>query len=95
MPYVMPKVLASANLSPDTSVLHMDADELEGYEYLPGKDKKVGVRTSILEEKATGCSMLVLILIDAILYSNSPFFSSATLSTWRATSTRTCARRPR
>lgn len=37
-----------------------DEEEEEGYDYVPIGDQKIGIKTSALEEKATG---LILILI--------------------------------
>jgi len=59
LPYIMPPLLASAKLQPDLKVTDEECSDEEGWEYLPVGDKKsVGIKTSILEEKATACNML-------------------------------------
>jgi len=56
---VMPPVLASAKLSPDITISDADnGEDLEGYEFIPIGDKRIGIKTSLLEEKYTACNML-------------------------------------
>ena len=59
LPYVMPMLLKSAELQPDVTVVDADdVDELEGMETVAVGDKRIGIRTSVLEEKATACNMM-------------------------------------
>jgi len=63
---VMPPLLQSAQLKPDVTVVNIDDaddqneddDEDDDLEHLEFGDKRVSIRTSILEEKSTACSML-------------------------------------
>lgn len=62
MQIVMPPLLQSAQLKPDVKVLdaeeeNEDEDDDEVETILLG-DKKISIRTSVLEEKATACNML-------------------------------------
>ena len=63
LPTVMPQVLRTARMSPEVCVL--DDDEVESFDpeswqILPiGEDQNCAIRTSILEDKATACQMLV------------------------------------
>eukprot|EP01135_Chromosphaera_perkinsii_P006621 Nk52_evm23s554 gene=Nk52_evmTU23s554 len=63
---VMPPLLHSAQLRPNFAVIDPDDtqaeeqyDPAEGWEFVTVDDKKIGIRTSVLEEKATACEMLV------------------------------------
>lgn len=57
--YVMPPLLASAKISPDVTITDADNEQsLEGYEFIPIGDKRIGINTSALEEKSTACNML-------------------------------------
>jgi len=58
--YVMPPLLVSANISPDITISDADSKvELpEGYETISVGDKRIGINTSALEEKATACNMI-------------------------------------
>jgi hypothetical protein len=62
LPKVMPPLLKSAALKADLQV--MDADEAnenednDDYEVIELGDKRISIRTSVLEEKATACNML-------------------------------------
>ena len=68
LPYlgtVMPPLLHSAQLKPDVTVVNQDEatgeedeEEDEDLEHLDFGDKRVSIRTSVLEEKSTACSML-------------------------------------
>ncbi|CAL5227386.1 g10339 [Coccomyxa viridis] len=65
LPYlsiVMPPLLKSAQLKPDVKVTDVDDDEDddedEDVEHIYLGDRKLSVRTSVLEEKATACTML-------------------------------------
>ncbi|GJN23631.1 hypothetical protein PR202_gb11295 [Eleusine coracana subsp. coracana] len=64
MSVVMPPLLQSAQLKPDVSVTsagpedeNAESDD-EGVETITLGDKRIGIRTSLLEEKATACNML-------------------------------------
>jgi hypothetical protein len=59
---VMPPLLKSAQVKPDVQVTDLD-DEDEGeeddeVEVIAVGDKRISIRTSVLEEKATACNML-------------------------------------
>ncbi|KXS13655.1 importin subunit beta-3 [Gonapodya prolifera JEL478] len=62
---VMPPLLKSASLKPDFTVLEGDEDptehfsEEDGWEFVKVQNQNIGVRTSVLEEKATAIEMLV------------------------------------
>jgi hypothetical protein len=61
LPSLLPGLLRSANLEPDIRVeddLGSDED-LEGMETIQVGDAVVGIKTSVLEEKATACHLLV------------------------------------
>ncbi|XP_044979842.1 importin-5-like [Hordeum vulgare subsp. vulgare] len=61
MSVVMPPLLQSAQLKPDVSITSADEDgesDDDGVETITLGDKRIGIRTSLLEEKATACSML-------------------------------------
>uniref|UniRef100_A0ACD5WAS2 Uncharacterized protein n=1 Tax=Avena sativa TaxID=4498 RepID=A0ACD5WAS2_AVESA len=61
MSVVMPPLLQSAQLKPDVSITSAGDDgesDDEGVETITLGDKRIGIRTSLLEEKATACSML-------------------------------------
>ena len=59
---VMPPLLKSAQLKPDVQVTdaedHEEAEEEEDVEVIAVGDKRISIRTSVLEEKATACNML-------------------------------------
>jgi len=57
---VMPPLLASARIPPDIRVTDAgnEASLPEGWELIPVGDKRIGINTSALEEKATACNML-------------------------------------
>lgn len=57
---VMPPLLRSAALNPDLTVQGDDEDntEQDGWQYIPIGDKRIGINTSLMEEKATACSMI-------------------------------------
>ncbi|VAH44487.1 unnamed protein product [Triticum turgidum subsp. durum] len=66
LPYmhvVMPPLLQSAQLKPDVTITSAESDdEIESdddsIETITLGDKRIGIRTSVLEEKATACNML-------------------------------------
>lgn len=64
MSVVMPPLLQSAQLKPDVTITSADSDnELEEsddecMETITLGDKRIGIKTSVLEEKATACNML-------------------------------------
>ena len=62
---VMPSLLKSARLKPDVQVSDLedpaaanDEDEDDEVEVIAVGDKRISIRTSVLEEKATACNML-------------------------------------
>lgn len=66
LPYVMPGLLAAASQKPDIEVLGDDAvdDEEEGLETVTLGDKRIGIRTAALEDKATACTMLTCFVTE-------------------------------
>ncbi|KAG0582851.1 hypothetical protein M758_3G093200 [Ceratodon purpureus] len=64
MSVVMPPLLRSAQLKPDVTITDADSDDEgnesddDSVETITIGDKKIGIRTSVLEEKATACNML-------------------------------------
>ncbi|XP_055814570.1 uncharacterized protein LOC129884270 isoform X1 [Solanum dulcamara] len=64
MTVVMPPLLQSAQLKPDVTISSADSDnELDesdddSMETITLGDKRIGIKTSVLEEKATACNML-------------------------------------
>ncbi|KAK4355053.1 hypothetical protein RND71_027247 [Anisodus tanguticus] len=64
MSVVMPPLLQSAQLKPDVTISSADSDnELDdsdddSMETITLGDKRIGIKTSVLEEKATACNML-------------------------------------
>nr|CAD1840413.1 unnamed protein product [Ananas comosus var. bracteatus] len=64
MSVVMPPLLQSAQLKPDVTITSAESDDDieesddEGIETITLGDKRIGIRTSVLEEKATACNML-------------------------------------
>ncbi|CAI5473246.1 unnamed protein product [Closterium sp. Yama58-4] len=64
MHVVMPPLLHSASLKPDVTISDIDDDTAndddddDSVETITIGDKKIGIRTSMLEEKATACNML-------------------------------------
>ncbi|XP_050233599.1 uncharacterized protein LOC126682090 [Mercurialis annua] len=66
LPYmnvVMPPLIQSAQLKPDVTITSADSDadfdeEDDSIETITLGDKRIGIKTSILEEKATACNML-------------------------------------
>ncbi|KAM7251233.1 hypothetical protein ACFE04_023116 [Oxalis oulophora] len=60
MSVVMPPLLQSAQLKADVTITSADsdADEDDGIETITLGDKRIGIKTSILEEKATACNMI-------------------------------------
>ncbi|KAL1823075.1 hypothetical protein ACET3Z_009853 [Daucus carota] len=67
LPYmnvVMPPLLHSAQLKPDVTITSADSDaeieesDDESIETITLGDKRIGIKTSVLEEKATACNMI-------------------------------------
>ncbi|KNA22702.1 hypothetical protein SOVF_032190 [Spinacia oleracea] len=63
MSVVMPPLLQSAQLKPDVTITSADSDDIEdsdddSMETITLGDKRIGIKTSVLEEKATACNML-------------------------------------
>ncbi|KAE8705698.1 hypothetical protein F3Y22_tig00110418pilonHSYRG00061 [Hibiscus syriacus] len=64
MSVVMPPLLQSAQLKPDVTITSADPDndiedsDDESMETITLGDKRIGIKTSVLEEKATACNML-------------------------------------
>ncbi|GAV78964.1 HEAT domain-containing protein/HEAT_2 domain-containing protein [Cephalotus follicularis] len=67
LPYmnvVMPPLLQSAQLKPDVIItstdsdVDIDDDDDDSIETITLGDKRIGIKTSVLEEKATACNML-------------------------------------
>ncbi|MBA0687112.1 hypothetical protein Goari_014674, partial [Gossypium aridum] len=64
MSVVMPPLLQSAQLKPDVTITsadsdaNVDDDDDESIETITLGDKRIGIKTSVLEEKATACNML-------------------------------------
>ncbi|KAK1356183.1 TOG domain-containing protein [Heracleum sosnowskyi] len=64
MSVVMPPLLLSAQLKPDVVITSADSEDAidesddESMETITLGDKRIGIKTSVLEEKATACNML-------------------------------------
>lgn len=63
MSVVMPPLLQSAQLKPDVTITSADSDadiddDDDSIETITLGDKRIGIKTSVLEEKATACHML-------------------------------------
>ncbi|XP_010531149.1 PREDICTED: importin-5-like isoform X1 [Tarenaya hassleriana] len=64
MSIVMPSLLQSAQLKPDVTITSADSEDEaedsddESMETIILGDKRIGIKTSVLEEKATACNML-------------------------------------
>ncbi|XVF06605.1 hypothetical protein REPUB_Repub06bG0063600 [Reevesia pubescens] len=63
MSVVMPSLLQSAQLKPDVTITSTDSDDDideddDSIETITLGDKRIGIKTSVLEEKATACNML-------------------------------------
>eukprot|EP00899_Mesostigma_viride_P014218 jgi/Mesvir1/22798/Mv14182-RA.3 len=62
MPIVMPPLMRSVQLKPDVTITDADSDDEEDeddeVETIRIGSKRIGIRTSVLEEKATACNML-------------------------------------
>ncbi|KAG2300104.1 hypothetical protein Bca52824_036576 [Brassica carinata] len=64
MDVVMPPLLQSAQLKPDVTITSADSEDEaedsddESMETIILGDKRIGIKTSVLEEKATACNML-------------------------------------
>lgn len=69
---VMPSLLKSAQLKPDVQVTDLedgpgDDEEDDEVEVIAVGDKRISIRTSVLEEKATACNMLCC-YVDELSY---------------------------
>ncbi|EEF36904.1 importin-5 [Ricinus communis] len=63
MQVVMPPLLQSAQIKPDVTITSADSDvdiddDDDSIETITLGDKRIGIKTSVLEEKATACNML-------------------------------------
>lgn len=61
VPHVVPKFLVAAAQKPEIEVkdaLPDEEDTEEGYETIQIGDKRIGIRTSCLDDKATACTMI-------------------------------------
>ncbi|KAL1540937.1 importin-5-like [Salvia divinorum] len=64
MSIVMPPLIQSSQLKPDVTITSADSDDEidesddESMETITLGDKRIGIKTSVLEEKATACNML-------------------------------------
>jgi len=58
--FVMPPLMVSAKLDPDLTITDDEGGQVEkdGWQYIPIGDKRIGINTSVMEEKATACNML-------------------------------------
>lgn len=70
LPHVMPRLLTAAGQKPEIDVLDAlddddgQAEDEEGYETIKVGDKRIGIRTSALEDKATACTMLACFIAE-------------------------------
>jgi importin-5 len=71
LPHVMPRLVAAAGQKPEIDVLDAldedddgGAEDEEGYETIRVGDKRIGIRTSALEDKATACTMLACFIAE-------------------------------
>lgn len=70
LPHVMPGLLKAAEQKPDIQVLDVtdendgDDDDDDGYETVKIGDKRIGIRTSVLEDKAVACTMLACFIAE-------------------------------
>lgn len=70
LPHVMPSLIKAAEQKPDIQVRDAGEDDdegdddVDGYETLKIGDKRVGIRTSALEDKATACTMLACFIAE-------------------------------
>lgn len=70
LPHVMPGLLEAARQKPDIQVLEVKEDDenpddqVDGYETVTIGDKRVGIRTSVLEDKAVACTMLACFIAE-------------------------------
>lgn len=68
LPHVMPRLLHAASQKADITILGItdedDQQDDDGYETLTIGDKRVGIRTSALEDKAVACSMLTCFIAE-------------------------------
>lgn len=68
LPHVMPGLIKAAEQKPEIQVLDADDDdeddEGDGFETLKIGDKRVGIRTSALEDKATACTMIACFIAE-------------------------------
>lgn len=69
LPHVMPGLLEAARQKPDVQVRELKEDEepedsVDGYETVTVGDKKLSIRTSMLEDKAVACTMLACFIAE-------------------------------
>lgn len=69
LPHVMPRLLAAAGQKPEIEVSDAlddddNAEDEEGFETIKIGDKRIGIRTSALEDKATACTMLACFIAE-------------------------------
>eukprot|EP01087_Luapelamoeba_hula_P021903 TRINITY_DN773_c0_g1_i1.p1 TRINITY_DN773_c0_g1~~TRINITY_DN773_c0_g1_i1.p1 ORF type:complete len:1105 (+),score=203.93 TRINITY_DN773_c0_g1_i1:1361-4675(+) len=62
---VIPPLLGAASQEPDLTVTDEEGEaHQEGWQYIPVGDKRIGINTSTMEEKATACSMILQYVTD-------------------------------
>lgn len=70
LPHVMPGLMEAAGQKPDIQVLDLGDDDddqegsIDGFETVTIGDKRVGIRTSVLEDKAVACSMVACFIAE-------------------------------
>ena len=70
LPHVMPGLLQAAQQKPDIQVRDIKEDEeppedpADGYETVQFGDKRLSIRTSVLEDKAVACTMLACFIAE-------------------------------
>lgn len=70
LPHVMPGLLEAASQKPDVQFLNLNDDEdildgsVDGYETVTIGDKRFGIKTSTLDDKAVACSMLACFIAE-------------------------------
>jgi hypothetical protein len=76
----MPPLLKSASLKPDVQITDAEeeaAEEDDEIEVLEVGDKRISIRTSVLEEKATACNMVGLLPVSSTSFSSCSSSSSS------------------
>eukprot|EP00002_Diphylleia_rotans_P019939 TRINITY_DN385_c0_g1_i1.p1 TRINITY_DN385_c0_g1~~TRINITY_DN385_c0_g1_i1.p1 ORF type:complete len:1092 (-),score=290.69 TRINITY_DN385_c0_g1_i1:178-3453(-) len=66
LPVALPPIIAAANLKPEVKIFEdgQEAEQTNDFECIQLGDQTIGIRTSILEEKANACQMLCSFLQD-------------------------------